>query len=46
VTTHSAHWIAHPGLRRAVDDYLDAERAEIAHVSDVLSEHTPYKKGG
>ena len=46
VTTHSAHWIAHPGLRRAVDDYLDAERAEIAHVSEVLSEHTPYKKGG
>ncbi|MEF2550202.1 GNAT family N-acetyltransferase [Aurantimonas sp. A2-1-M11] len=45
VTTHSAHWISHPGLRRAVDDYLDAERAEVAHVKDVLAEHTPYKKG-
>ena len=27
VTTYSAHYIAHPGLRRAVADYLERERA-------------------
>lgn len=43
-TTHSAHWIAHPGLRRAIEDYLDHERAEVARVGEVLGGHTPYKK--
>ncbi|HEX2017852.1 MAG TPA: GNAT family N-acetyltransferase [Aurantimonas sp.] len=46
VTTHSAHWIGHPGLRRAVEDYLESEREEVARVSEILGEHTPYKKGG
>ncbi|MBB4001466.1 MAG: GNAT family N-acetyltransferase [Aurantimonas endophytica] len=45
VTTHSAHWIGHPGLRRAVEDYLESEREEVARVSEILGEHTPYKKG-
>lgn len=44
VTTHSAHWIAHPGLRRAIEDYLDHERAEVARVGEILGGHTPYKK--
>lgn len=42
--THSAHWIAHPGLRGAVANYLEQEReavdSDIAH----LSEHSPFKK--
>jgi predicted N-acyltransferase len=46
VTTHSAHWIGHPGLSRAVEDYLESEREEVARVSEILGEHTPYKKGG
>ena len=45
VTTHSAHWIGHPGLRRAIEDYLESEREEVARVSQILGEHTPYKKG-
>ena len=45
VTTHSAHFIPHEGFRRAVADYLQHERAEVAHFGQVLSEHAPFKKG-
>ncbi|MEX6507637.1 GNAT family N-acetyltransferase [Jiella sp. M17.18] len=44
VTTHSAHFIAHPGLRHAIEAYLEAERAEVEEVGEILSGHTPYKK--
>ncbi len=44
VTTHSAHHIAHPGLRRAVADYLSQERREVEAVGDYLDEHTPFRK--
>ncbi|MDO6964067.1 GNAT family N-acetyltransferase [Rhizobium alvei] len=46
VTTHSAHYIAHPGLRRAVDDYLEHERREVAAIGEYLHEHSPFRKGG
>jgi hypothetical protein len=42
--THSAHYIAHPGLRHAVDDYLRQERLEVEAVGDYLSEHSPFRK--
>ena len=45
VTTHSAHYIVHDGFRRAVADYLRHEREEIARVSQMLGEHTPFRKG-
>ncbi|MCQ0986878.1 GNAT family N-acetyltransferase [Jiella marina] len=45
VTTHSAHFIAHPGLRAAIEDYLEAERDEVERVGEVLGEHTPFKRG-
>lgn len=45
VTTWSAHWIAHPGLRAAVADYLAAERPAVAEEIELLAEHTPFKKG-
>ncbi len=45
VTTHSAHWIEHAGLRNAVADYLEAERAEIARIGTVLDGHTPFRRG-
>ncbi len=45
VTTHSAHHICHPGLRRAVDDYLSGERREIDHMSQILKDHGPFRKG-
>jgi predicted N-acyltransferase len=44
VTMHSAHYIPHPGLRRAVADYLQRERREVAHMSEYLEEHTPFRK--
>jgi predicted N-acyltransferase len=44
VTTHSAHYIAHPGLRRAVADFVERERREVAMVSDYLDERTPFRK--
>ncbi|WP_173932165.1 GNAT family N-acetyltransferase [Chelativorans sp. Marseille-P2723] len=44
VTTHSAHYIAHPGLRRAVANYLDHERHEVEIVGEMLAEHTPYRR--
>jgi hypothetical protein len=28
--THSAHWIRHPGLARAVVDYIDLEAQQVA----------------
>ncbi|WP_315928087.1 GNAT family N-acetyltransferase [Mesorhizobium sp. SP-1A] len=45
VTMHSAHYIAHPGLRRAVADYLLRERREVAQMGTYLEEHTPFRKG-
>jgi predicted N-acyltransferase len=43
--TYSAHYIAHPGLRRAVDDYLAHERAAVAENIEALAEHGPFRKG-
>jgi len=45
VATWSAHWIAHEGLRRAVAQYLAAERDAVAGNIAELSELTPFKKG-
>lgn len=45
VTTHSAHYIAHPGLRRAVADYLVRERHEVEEIGEILGEHSPFRKG-
>ena len=44
-TTHSVHWIAHPGLRQAVADYLERETRAVAHNQDVLEQFTPFRKG-
>jgi uncharacterized protein len=43
--TYSAHFIAHAGLRRAVADYLEAERAAVAENIEELGEAAPFKKG-
>lgn len=43
VTTHSVHRIAHPGLRRAVDDYLQAERPAIAAEIEALAALGPFR---
>lgn len=44
VTTHSAHWIQHPGLRRAVGDYLESEREHVELENRAMMKHTPFKK--
>jgi predicted N-acyltransferase len=44
--TYSAHWIAHAGLRRAVADFLEEERAERRAQMDALAEYAPYREGG
>ena len=44
VTTHSAHYIAHPGLRRAVADYLESERRHIAEYGAELASAGPFRK--
>lgn len=42
--TFSAHWIADPGLRRAVARYLDEERRAVAEHREILAEYGPYRK--
>jgi predicted N-acyltransferase len=44
VETYSAHVIAHKGLARAVDDFLEAERAAVAENIAELARHAPFKK--
>ncbi len=44
VTTHSLHWIAEEGFRRAIGDYLEAERAAIDEEIEVLTAYGPFKK--
>ena len=43
-TTHSAHYIADPGLRRAIDDYLKRERAYVEAAGRELREASPFRK--
>jgi hypothetical protein len=43
-TTHSAHYIADPGLRRAIDDYLRRERAYVAAAGTELAAAGPFRK--
>jgi predicted N-acyltransferase len=42
-TTHSAHYIADPGFRRAVAHYLEGERREVAYQGEALAEHAPFR---
>jgi predicted N-acyltransferase len=44
-TTYSAHYIVDPNLRRAIDDYLERERAYVAAASAELEQAVPFRKG-
>ena len=44
VHIYSAHWIGDPAFRRAVEDYLEHERAEVDQDIDILDTHSPFKK--
>ena len=43
VETYSAHYIADPGLARAVSDYLARERFAITEEAELLAEASPYR---
>lgn len=45
VKTWSAHWIAEPGFRAAVADFLEREREGVAVDQLFLGERTPFRKG-
>jgi len=43
-TTYSAHFIANPGLRRAIADYLARERAYVQAAGEELAAAAPFRK--
>jgi predicted N-acyltransferase len=45
VPTLSAHYIPDPSFRRAVADFLEAERRAMAQHIDALGQYTPFRKG-
>ena len=45
VPTFSAHYIADPNFRRAVADYLEAERRAVVREMAALEEMGPFRKG-
>ena len=44
VQTVSAHWLAHPGFARAVEEFLGREAEGIGRYVDELNEHSPFRK--
>jgi predicted N-acyltransferase len=42
--TYSAHYIAHKGLRRAVEQFLAAERPAVTEHIDELAKHGPFRR--
>jgi uncharacterized protein len=44
VETHSLHWIADPGFRKAVARYLDSERRAVGQEIEVLTAYGPFRK--
>ncbi|WP_409562612.1 GNAT family N-acetyltransferase [Hyphomicrobium sp. MC8b] len=44
VETYSAHWIADPSFRRAVERFLTQEREAVAQMNADLTEMGPYRK--
>jgi predicted N-acyltransferase len=46
VPTYSAHWISHPGLRRAIGSFLEEERPAILQHMEELATLSPFKDEG
>ena len=46
VETHSLHWIADPGFRKAVARYLEAERCAVGEEIEVLTAYGPFRRDG
>ncbi len=45
VTTYSAHFIADPGLRRAIADFLEREQHYVEAEAEALRTYAPFRKG-
>jgi predicted N-acyltransferase len=45
VPTYSAHYIADPGFRRAIADFVVREEAAVAREIEFLGEMAPFKRG-
>lgn len=45
VKTWSAHWVADPGFRAAIADFLERERRGVASDQVFLEHRTPFRKG-
>ena len=41
---NSLHWIADPGFRRAVEDYLTAERRAVTREMDIMTSYGPFRQ--
>jgi predicted N-acyltransferase len=46
VPTYSAHWIAHPGLARAVAEFLERERPAMQREMAALATLSPFRQEG
>jgi predicted N-acyltransferase len=42
--TYSLHFLAHPGLQRAVANYLEAERQGVDQERQALAAHSPFRQ--
>jgi predicted N-acyltransferase len=42
--TYSVHWIAHPGLRRAIGQHLERERPAMLAEIEALSQLSPFRQ--
>ncbi|MBK9030517.1 MAG: GNAT family N-acetyltransferase [Myxococcales bacterium] len=43
--TYSAHWLRHPGLHAAIDDFVARERGAVAQQMTELNAYGPYRQG-
>lgn len=43
VITHSAHWLAHPGLKQAVNEFIRGEMMDIKAEKAYLDKHSPFR---
>jgi hypothetical protein len=42
--TYSDHWIAHPGFRAAIGEFLDKEKPAMLDYAHNLAESSPYRR--
>lgn len=43
-TTYSSHWIRDPRFREAIDNFLQQEKDHVSHYTQVMQNHSPFKR--